>query len=288
MLFLNERLPHIARIEYTENRKELVNIMVNEYKLWDSMPGFDPSYGQPETTITYYPADDAIRPCVIVFPGGGYEMRASHEGVTIAERYNREGFHAFVVNYRLRPYRYPEILFDGKRAVRYVRYYAEKFKVEPDHIAVCGFSAGGNLAVLTSEQYDAGIEDGDEIDRVSSRPDAAILCYSVSTLTEFTHGGTRDHLLRDYENRDELIKKLSGELAVRDDNPPTFIWHTASDDCVPVENALLMAQALQNKRIPMELHVYPFGNHGVGLGDGVYNCNTWMPLSVSFLHLMFQ
>ena len=136
------------------------------------------------------------------------------------------------------------------------------------------------------EHFDYGKEDGDEIDRRSCRPDAAILCYSVSTLGEYTHTGTRDAITH---GDPALIEALSGEKSVPDDCPPAFIWHTAEDGAVAVENALVMAMALQKKSVPYELHVFPEGYHGVGLAQENYpHTAQWSGLCQRWLkHLGF-
>ena len=265
--------------------------MSQEYKLWENgAPLFDPEIGQPEPTLTSYllegaQSDGSRRGCVIVCPGGAYWGRADHEGRPIAEMLNEAGISAFVLNYRVQPYRYPVERYDVNRAVRYVRYYADKFEIDPEKIGVLGFSAGGHLAVMSVEQYDYGMENGDEIDKISSRPDSGILCYPVVTLEKsFTHEGTRDALLGT-PNDPELAKKLSGEVSVRDDMPPIFMWHTAADGGVPVLNSLKLSEELYEHKIPFALHVFPFGQHGLGLAPGNPHVAQWAPLLVNWLKL---
>ncbi len=252
-------------------------------KLWEKgTPLYNEEYGQPETELKFMPANvGEPAGCVIVCAGGGYGHRAPHEAEPYAEMFNAAGIHAAVLDYRLAPYRYPAQLYDINRAVKLVRYHAEEWGVKPDKIAVCGSSAGGHLAIMGAEHYDCGIDDGDEIDAVSSRPDAAILCYAVSTFGDFTHKGTRTNLTHDAP---ELIEKLSGEKNIPDDCPPMFIWHTVEDASVPVENALLMGIALKEKNIPYEMHLFPEGRHGIGLADETFPhtaqwallCQRWL------------
>ncbi len=262
-------------------------------KLWENgAPYFNESYGQPETDMTPYivpetkNSDGTVKKtgCVIVCPGGGYEMRADHEGGPVCEMFNRYGISGFVLNYRLSPYRYPSIVEDVNRAVRWVRYHAEEYNIDPEKIAVLGFSAGGHLATASMIHYDGGRDDGDEIDRMSCRPDAAMLCYAVITLMpEFTHMGTRVNLLGGLENEEELARELSGELNVKDDSPAVFMWHTAMDDGVPVQNALNMGAALREKNIPFELHIFPEGGHGLGLAEDVPGACEWGRLAADWL-----
>ncbi len=259
-----------------------------DIKLWENgTPLYDEKIGQPEPTLTPYLLPDYGKKtgCVIVLPGGGYAVRADHEGMPISKMYNEAGINSFVLNYRVSPYRYPAPLYDVQRAVRLVRARADEFNIDPEKIAVLGFSAGGHLATMAVTQYDRGLECGDDIDKVSCRPDAGILCYAVISLGEDTHQGSRDNLLGNPADP-ALVKSLSGEEAVRDDNPPVFMWHTAEDAAVPVENSLNMALSLRKKQIPFELHVFPYGYHGLGLAPEHPEVAQWAGLSVSWLKAM--
>ena len=258
-----------------------------DIKLWENgTPLFDESFGQPEPTLTPFllPTykEGQKHGCVIVCPGGGYGMRAEHEGWPIAKMLNEGGISAFVLNYRVSPYRYPAELYDIQRAVRLVRHRACEFGIDPEKIGVLGFSAGGHLAAMGITQYDDGLAGGDEIDKVSCRPDAGILCYAVISLGANTHGGTKYNLLGG-EPDPVLAEKLSGENAVRDDCPPVFMWHTAEDGGVLVENSLNMALALSAKKIPFELHVFPHGPHGLGLAPSLPDVAQWAHLCVVWL-----
>jgi Esterase/lipase len=258
-----------------------------DIKLWENgTPYYNEEYGQPETTITPYLLDKSEKHgCVIVCPGGGYVMRADHEGAPIAEMLNEAGISAVVLNYRVAPYKDPAMLCDVKRAVKYVRYNAEKWNIDPEKIGVLGFSAGGHLTVTAIEHYDYGCDDGDEIDKMSSRPNAGILCYPVvSFVNRSAHVGSGKNLLGENAT-EEMLRKYSGELNVRDDSPPVFMWHTGADGGVPVANCLDMATALQEKNIPFELHVFPYGVHGLGLAPDDPHVAQWAKLLVNWLKL---
>ncbi len=269
---------------------------MNKIKLWENgTPYYNESYGQEEPYVIPFEAAPVYDEngnrvktgCVIVCPGGGYEFHAPHEGAPIADFYRERGMTSFVLSYRVSPYRYPAITEDVLRAVRFVRYHAEKYFIDPEKICVIGFSAGGHLACSSATQYDTGRDDGDEIDKVSSRPNAAILSYAVITLRhDFTHEGTRHNLLNGRDDEEERAMIMSGELAVTEDTPPIFLWHTADDDCVLVENSLNMALALSAKHIPFELHVFPKGPHGLGLSEEHPECAVWAPLSAEWLKRM--
>lgn len=226
----------------------------------------------------YY--DKKLHPALIIFPGGGYERLADHEGEPVAKWLNSLGINAFVLQYRLGPeYQYPCQLNDAQRAIRYVRYNAEKFNIDPEKIGVLGFSAGGHLAALTSVYFDEGMEKdpSDEIDKVSCRPNMSVLCYPVINLQEYGHKGSKENLIGKDASED-LAEKLSCEKQVKDNTPPAFIWTTAEDMTVPMENSLLYAKALKDKEIPFDLHVFPRGRHGLGLADEVPYVKIWAQL----------
>lgn len=228
---------------------------------------------------------DAEKPAgaVIVCPGGGYEFLAEHEGEPIAKFLNEQGFHAFVLTYRFAPYRHPVPLMDAQRAIRLVRLHAQEWNVDPNHVGILGFSAGGHLASTAATQFDSGnTESNDAAERLSSRPDAAIVCYPVITMGEFRHNGSRVNLLGEQPTEAE-IALLSNELQVTDNTPPMFIWHTMEDDLVPVENALLLAKALREKKVPFELHIYERFGHGMGLADWEPSARTWSSLCAEWL-----
>lgn len=257
-----------------------------EYKLWENnVPEFDASIDQPEPSLTPFLVSNdknEKRGCIIVAPGGGYSCRSDQEGAPIAEMINEAGINAFVLNYRVAPYRYPVQLYDINRAVRYVRYHADKFGIDGNKIGIMGFSAGGHLCTMGIEHFDYGRDDGDEIDRVSSRPDVGVLCYPVVSFLSYMNEGSRTNLFGTDFNP-ELTHKLSGEINVRDDTPPVFMWHTSYDTYVPVENSLNLALALRRKKIPFELHSFAQGEHGLGLSESIPSTAQWCTLLKKWL-----
>jgi acetyl esterase/lipase len=217
--------------------------------------------------------------CVIVFPGGGYRIRAAHEGKDIALWLNSIGVNAFVLDYRVLPYQYPVPMIDARRAVRHVRKHAEKYGVRPDKIGVLGFSAGGHLAGMMATHYADPCEGetADEVDAVSARPDCAVLCYGALSLRSFLHDGAMTELFREKPD-EKLLSTLSCEENVTEDTPPTFLWHTADDEVVPVSNSLNMALALAKNSVPHAIHVFPSGRHGLGLAEGFEDVSEWTRL----------
>lgn len=241
---------------------------MEKLKLWEKTPLFDESIGQEEPTLTPYLLEDGKKHgAVIVCPGGGYSHKAAHEGGPIAQRLNEQGINALVLDYRVAPYRHPAPLLDALRAIRYVRYHAEKLGVLPDKIGILGFSAGGHLTCTAATLYDKGNPEAeDPIDRVSARPDVFIPCYPVASLAHFWHQGSANNLLGDQQDM-ATLRKLTAEYQVTEDTPPAFIWHTAEDNAVPVENSLRLAKALVGHNVPVSMHIFPYGPHGVGLGN---------------------
>ncbi|MCP5522387.1 MAG: alpha/beta hydrolase [Verrucomicrobiales bacterium] len=239
--------------------------------LWpDGAPGALGDQDQDKPTLTPYLADPATATgaAMLVCPGGGYGGLASHEGYDYALWLNAQGISAFVLKYRLGPagYRHPAMLNDAARGMRLIRHHAAEWHVDPHRIGVMGSSAGGHLASTLVTHHDAGDADAaDPVERESSRPDLGILCYAVISMGEHTHAGSRRNLLGD-DPPAELLRLLSNELQVNSQTPPCFLWHTADDPVVDVENSLDFAAALRRAGVPFALHVFQHGRHGLGLG----------------------
>ena len=230
----------------------------------------------------------ANTPAMIVCPGGGYgALAANHEGRQVANYLNSLGMAAFVLRYRLGPrYRHPIQIGDAQRAIRTVRAKAAEWRVDPARIGIMGFSAGGHLAMTASTIFDQGnAQAQDAIDRVSSRPDVTVLGYPVISMTAaWTHQGSKRNLLGDNPDP-ELAKKLSGELAVTKETPPTFIFQTNQDTAVPAENAVHYYLALRQAGVPAEIHSFERGVHGVGLATNDPALAPWSGLLANWLRV---
>jgi len=240
----------------------------------------DAETGSPRITV-YQSKGDNTGAAVVICPGGGYGgLAKDHEGHHPAQWFQEQGVTAVVLQYRLgsQKHHYPTQLADVQRAIRWVRAHAAEMNLDPERIAVMGFSAGGHLASMAATLYDEkAYEASDAIDEVSARPDFAILCYPVITMDwEVSHGGSRRNLLGpDRVEDDALAQKLSSNLNVTEDTPPTFIFQTNEDTAVPAENSVLMFLALREYGVPVEMHVYQDGPHGVGLYRGDPVLGTW-------------
>jgi acetyl esterase/lipase len=223
---------------------------------------------------------------VIVAPGGGYEMLAdNHEGRQVANWFNAMGVTAFVLKYRLGPrYHHPIELGDAQRAIRLVRSRAKEFEVSPDRIGMMGFSAGGHLASTAATHFDSGNPGAaDSVDYASSRPDFVILGYPVITFEgPYAHGGSRKNLLGDNPDP-KLVQELSNELQVTPQTPPTFLFTTSEDTVVPPENSVNFYLALHKAGVPVEMHVFEKGPHGVGLDLGDPTLSEWPVLLANWL-----
>lgn len=242
-------------------------------QLWSKeIPHYDSNIGfQPY--LTPYLVENA-RMCVVICPGGGYMMRAEHEGEGYALWLNRIGISAVVLEYRVNPYLAPAEASDVQRAIRVVRKELAPLGVEK--IGVMGSSAGGHLAATASVYFDKQFyEPIDEVDEISARPDFSILCYPVIDMTgQYSHQGSVENLLGlCYGEKDAEFYSL--QLQVNDNTPPTFLWHTAADNAVPVENTLLYAMALSRHKVPFEVHIFPEGCHGLGLAESDPYVHEW-------------
>jgi acetyl esterase/lipase len=228
----------------------------------------------------------ASTPAVVVCPGGGYQNLASnHEGRQVANFLNSIGIAAFVLKYRLGPrYHHPVELGDAQRAIRTLRSHASEWRLDAGRIGIMGFSAGGHLAMTASTWSGAGnAQAADAVDRVSSRPDFAVLGYPVISMTAaWTHRGSQRNLLGDTPDPD-LANRLSGENAVTKDTPPTFIFQTNEDPAVPAENAVQYFLALRKAGVPAEMHVFEKGGHGVGLANDNPSLSPWSSLLATWL-----
>ena len=242
---------------------------------------------QPRVTI-YQPKAATAHTAVVVCPGGSYGMLAKfHEGEDVARWLNGYGITALVLEYRLGPkYHHPVELGDAQRAIRYARAHAAEFGYGPGRIGIWGFSAGGHLASTAGVRFDAGVAtSADPVERVSSRPDFLILSYPVISMRDpIAHKGSRENLLGPAADPAK-IDELSNELHVTAQTPPAFLFHTSDDGVVPVENSLLFYAALRRAGVPVEMHLYQSGHHGVGLAPNDPVLSDWALRLAAWLRL---
>jgi acetyl esterase/lipase len=217
---------------------------------------------------------------MLVLPGGGYGFLSDYEGHDYALWLAQRGIDATVLDYRLGSagHRHPAMLQDAARALRVLRARARAEGRDPSRVGVMGSSAGGHLCASLATLHahaDAADRLGDAVSAESARPDATILCYPVITMRDpHTHRGSRENLLG-AAPPPTLVDLLSAERQVTSDHSPTFLWHTADDAVVDVENALLYATALRRAGVPFALHVFANGEHGLGLGHATKPTPPW-------------
>lgn len=225
---------------------------------------------------------DRRRPALIICPGGGYEFVSDREGEPVALRFAGLGYAAFLLRYHTAPQaRWPVPQRQLLAAIDYVRTNCGRYHVDPEAVVVLGFSAGGHLALCAGTMWNKP-----EIYRAlkkkspAFRPDGMVLCYPVVSSGPAAHRESFQNLLG--ERYGDLVETVSLEKRVTRKTPPAFLWHTADDTLVPVENSLLLVKALEARGVPCELHVYPHGIHGQSLADHtVYAPGDMRRLSVA-------
>ena len=248
---------------------------------------------------------DTRRPAVIICPGGAYMGTSDREAEPVALRFLAQGYHAFVLRYSVQT-RFPQPMLDLAKALLLVRANAAEWLLDPDQVTVCGFSAGGHLAaslgVLWNETL---LYKPLGVSPEQIRPDGLVLGYPVidldlvdntPTVTE-QHGGPVQHgnlvLATVLGEPDQALKdRYRVDLHVSSSTPPMFIWHTAEDKAVFPQNALRLATALADHKVPFELHIFGSGEHGLSLADETSavgqrfiepNVQIWMDLALKWL-----
>lgn len=216
-----------------------------------------------------YPAaaDNNTGAAVVICPGGGYSIVAiEHEGFDVAKWFNTIGVSAFVLKYRLAPYRHPIPLLDAQQAMRIVRGRAAEWGIDPNRVGVMGFSAGGHLASTVLTHGDRPVCTGNTPSAVSCRADFAILGYPVVSLIndKTAHKGSCRNLIGDTPSRD-LLLEMSAETQVNAKTAPTFCLHAKDDTGVPFANSTDLAAALTKVGVPAEVFLMESGGHGFGM-----------------------
>lgn len=221
---------------------------------------------------------------VIIFPGGAYSFLAyAEEGTAIAKAFVQRGIAAFIVKYRLPKNQTMQNksfgpLMDAQQAIKLIRSKASSWGIDPKKIGVIGYSAGGHLASTLGTHFDQSYIPNPE--NISLRPDFMILVYPVISMADsLTHMGSRISLLG-MEPSKERVRLFSNELRVTKDTPPTYLTHAGDDALVDVNNSIVFYQALQQKGVDAEMHLFPKGNHGFTQKLPV---NEWMDPMLLFL-----
>ena len=220
------------------------------------------------------------RPLVLVVPGGGYNHVSPREGDPVALQFAAAGYHTAVLTYTVgegaRDYRPMRQL---AQAIGLVRQHAAEWHVLPEKIAVCGFSAGGHLALAGAVLDVPGLEN-------QPRPNAVILGYPVVTAGEYAHRGSFVQL-SGTENV-TVHQTFTLEDKITPQTPPVFVWHTMEDETVPVENTLLLLGALRRAGVPCEAHLFEKGCHGTSICTPEVDADSahrhhWVELAIEWL-----
>ena len=241
----------------------------------------------PKLTV-YVPAHSSdirslrdIRPGLLVLPGGGYYNVSQREAEPVALNFLQEGYNVFVLTYSVKPHAFPTAIREVAGAMELIHANASLWGTDVSKVAIMGFSAGGHLACHYSNCYDC--PEVRAVFPVSKPVQAAVLSYPVITGDpEYRHKASFVHLSGHKEPTEQDIEKFSLQNHVSEKTPPTFLWHTRTDQLVPVMNTLLYAQALAKQGTPFSVHIYPFGLHGLATVDG--QTNGELPAEVSLAH----
>ena len=246
--------------------------------------------------------NQAPRRAMIVCPGGGYSALSDREAEPIAAQFLAGGFATFILRYSVkenaanfRP------LQEAALAIKYVRENAERYNVDPDYVFIGGFSAGGHLAASAGVLWDhaAVAKVLGDAPKGIGRPTGLVLSYPVITTGRYTHVHSAQRLCGRFDKEPivtyekEQADAFSLELHVNETTPPAFIWHTAADQAVPVQNSLLLASAYASAKVPFELHIFPEGPHGLALCNEqtasgaekflIPHNECWMPLAIKWM-----
>jgi alpha-L-rhamnosidase len=219
---------------------------------------------------------------IIVAPGGAYQgLALNHEGRQVADWFAAHGITAFVLRYRLvsSGYFHPTQLHDAQRAVRWVRAHAKEYHIDPERVGMIGFSAGGHLTTMVATQGDIGDANAeDPVDRMSSKLNFMVLAYPAvlgsANLTTILLNKTSDPATADFVNSEKYLTK---------ETPPAFIFQTADDEVVPLDRVEKFSAALEKAGVPVEMHVYPHGEHGLGLALHDSSLREWPVLLEKWL-----
>jgi acetyl esterase/lipase len=245
--------------------------------------------------LLYRPKVPSTRTAILVFPGGGYKALAigPHStigpgGADVCGWLTDVGITCVLVKYRVpdtgcnwnrdtRRHDAPAVpmaLQDAQRAMSLVRHHASDYGIDPDRIGVMGFSAGGNLAVLSSTAFDArAYAPIDAIDRVGLRPDFAIPVYP-------------GHMTMEHKNktpRAVAAQELNTDIVVSAGVPPTLLIHARDDAVDPVHYSQVYARELKKAGVDVDLIVYDTGGHAFGVRKQGKATDQWTDDALSWL-----
>lgn len=237
-------------------------------------------YNVTEPTLTIYKANGKnTGKAVIILPGGGYTVEAIyHEGYDLAIVLAEQGITAAVLKYRLpnpessdQPDLVP--LTDTRRALKIMREKANFYGFDKDKVGVLGFSAGSHLATVTS-LWKSNDED--------ENPNFSALIYGVTNLNKANLKWLEESLYFRKLTEGEIAQNKLLDL-VSKDTPPAFLVHAYDDDVCNVLESTAYAQILTKYDVSVEMHLFPKGGHGFGMGRKEDGTDQWVQLFVNWL-----
>jgi acetyl esterase/lipase len=243
---------------------------------------------EPAISIFFPSKKNSSRQAVLIIPGGGYQAVVHKwEGSDVAKWLNSNGITAIVLKYRLpnaknNIVRDKSPIMDAAQAFKLIKENAVNWNIDINNIGVMGFSAGGHLASTLGTHFNDNLLN-DQSDVLKLRPNFMVLVYPVISMEkEFTHIGSRENLFGSNPEL-ELMEYYSSENYVSKNTPPSFLVHTSDDEVVDVENTISFYKALRNKKVNSELHVFPHGEHGFSLANGLGQLESWKSLCINWL-----
>lgn len=254
---------------------------IQKYEIWEEGEYTYPyAYGFVPNIHAYLHEDDKVRPVMLVTPGGGYRFVCSAEGESVALTFYEMGYQVFVLTYTTnctwRGTLGMQPLKDISRAVRYIRKHADAFHVDSENLFVCGFSAGGHLCGSLAVHHGLVQETNPLYEGISNKPKAAILSYPVISSGKYRHEDSFVALLG-AERREEESELWSLEKHVSKDTAPCFVWTTAEDTLVPVQNSFLFVEAMKEQGIRCGFHYFSYGDHGLSAANEIWAKGIYEP-----------
>lgn len=255
---------------------------------------------------------DKKRTTIIICPGGSYVFTSDREAEPVAMRFASKGYNTFVLRYstlNTGDSVFPEPLYDLAKSIKIVRENAEKWNIDRDNIVLCGFSAGGHLvASLGVHWHDDFLKEKLGCENEMLKPNGLILAYpflDCKVMKEKIEEFNDEYVVKTFEKcntaifgtanpTDIQIEELTTVNYVSEKTPPTFIWHTAEDGLIYVENSLNFARALSRYKVPYDLHIFSKGQHGLSLCDETTardekqineHCSKWVDLALTWLNI---
>ncbi len=217
---------------------------------------------------------DFVRNAILVIPGGAYRMVCSNrEGEPIAMAFMPHGYNAFVLHYSAGKKAFPAHLIQASMAMKHIKDNASEYNINPDRVFTVGFSAGGHLAASLGTMWDRKeIYDSVDMPYGYNKPTGMMLIYPV--ISAKYHLFSFERLFMDENVSEEKLEMCSIENCVNEKSSPAYILHTSNDEVVDVRNSLTLANAMAQKQIKFEMHIYPDGPHGVALGNEITKCGN--------------